>query len=384
MKKNVSINHSESKIMKTLNFTVIGFLLFHLNIYCDNTIPHLNIVVHRSGFSDYFDQSNAEQAIKLNKLITIIEKNIRTEYRKAWNEYYERRNNIINKNPNQDASCIRRAIDNLPTKLNETEENELYINFGFDKNHMVIYNRFGLAGKLKVDEYKGDVDGNGEYKSVIPNFLYIYNAYKDYNSMIFQAEKNGCIYKRLVPHLVYDYLEKIKINGLSDIFISIKKIFFSFSELYRELAEWRYIGEHSSTLKSTIFHEMVHMALKYARIGRGSDEATVEDTELKIFPGGNSYEYNFDYLTWLNDWKKGYKAPLDSNGVEGDYLLPYRKFNPPVEMKYDRKVRILNFFYFRVGYYDDTFCDDARCESIFPRGVQNTYGIPQKCCNQNK
>ena len=150
-----------------------------------------------------------------------------------------------------------------------------------------------------------------------------------------------------------------------------------------------YIGEHTSTLKSTIFHEMVHMALFHSGNERHADEATVEDTELKIFPGGNSYEYSFDYLSWSGEkWRESYAKSIQITDVGiKTIILPFRKFNPPVEMKYDnRGIRIM-FFNFITGYNDDTLCDDARCESIFPKGSPlaiGTYRIPKKCCNQNK
>ena len=200
--------------------------------FSENLIPYAKVVIVKELFTDYFNESDSN---KIDLLKDNITKSIGTEYKKAWNEYYANRENIKNINPNQSANCIRKAIDDLPTKLNASSQNPVWIFFGFnDEDYKIIYDRLGLKGKLKPNEYNGDEDGNGRFYGNGPRIIYIFNAYKDYKHMIFQTEKNGCIYKRLIPHMIYNWIDKLDANLIT----RIQKILFYFGEILTELKDW--------------------------------------------------------------------------------------------------------------------------------------------------
>jgi len=61
---------------------------------------------------------------------------------------------------------------------------------------------------------------------------------------------------------------------------------------------WRDESDKKYSIKSALFHELVHIALKDAGIDRWVDDASVEDITLQLYPGEKSgfnlYEMAYD------------------------------------------------------------------------------------------
>ena len=139
---------------------------------------------------------------------------------------------------------------------------------------------------------------------------------------------------------------------------------------------WRDESDNKYSIKSALFHELVHIALKDAGIDRWMDEATVEDIMLQLYPRGS---------TGFNLYEMVYDKGLVENKFKY-YKDGGRQFNPRIEFKMgSENVKLYYYPSKEVGIKRDGVkveglsCDDATTSHPYKK-----FMIPYaKCCGSD-
>jgi hypothetical protein len=224
-----------------------------------------------------------------------------------------------------------------------------------EDNHITLKNCFSLEFVIEIYKIRDEVIEKNKSKCIL------------YHMRNFRKKDNGQIRKGYKP------------------------------KYYKKKSIYKYL------LSSTIFHEITHMAL-HAIKGqnnitdlwfRASDEATVEDIMIMVFPSGTSeiaggYNiYEYEYYDLLFDKKiKGKSDDYIIQKYYKDLNKECREFNPPmimpridgnITLKYSKRNSRgikLNYYgkkYDKLPKASDRFCNDAKNEAL------KRYLIPFDC-----
>jgi hypothetical protein len=330
-------------------FAFLFFILF-LNLFIHSQeipdYPDCKVKVSKIAFKIFgcYPLFKSLYYLEMEEIYKKIDKGLERAYRVAWGNYNTFRNNIKNED-GLPTECIKSAIDSLKN----ISDRRIELVFTFDRNY---WNYYGFGG-LDINNYKANKDGNGGFiiSRSSPYKIYISNAYNiGFTYKKYKTSYKNCDYKASISHIVME----MPSDKLTEFERKRKEYISKF---------WEPDGEVKWSLGSLLFHEMVHMSLYHSRSDhnyiktRFPDEATVEDTTLKIFPspekggmGLNSYDYEYSFSSWAHMKRN---IPRDLYFLYDKRYPLARSFNPPV-IKEDKDFR----------YADGTVCDDVRCEDL--------------------
>ena len=236
---------------------------------------HDGMDVVYEGTLAYFKPSKRDSVTKK------IRRNLEAFYIAAWKAYIANKSIL--------PSCVTSAMDNLHNYVPE-----IYLNFTF-ASASAYFDELSLKGKLsgeqtvwingKMTDYGGDIGGGAQTDD---NVIFLVDAFSSPSKHIeFNTILNGCDYRT--------HLNEFDLGMGSQNFFKNWK---------------RKNGSVKNSIPGLIFHELVHMALKHSTISsRAGDEATVEDLQLKIFPGAMPiYEGNYFSSLWKYKHEKDTRA----------------------------------------------------------------------------
>lgn len=259
---------------------------------------------------------NFYQIKNKEKLTDTIEDNLKKYYKTAWETYFDKKGNL--------PQCFQDALDNLHQKVPEIK-----LSFFLDSAGGYFYEKgkystgpdggplIGAETKIvngEMIDYACDIGVSG---ATIGNIIAIGNA--------FTSPSNSLKYSTRIGECDLTY-------SINFFLLKLRN-----SELLEEndqkcinylVAEWEASGSISDSIPATIFHELVHMALKNSNTisSRWNDDATVEDVTLKIFSNSKAtYQEAYDFFLWEYLEKK--KNPVFKYNSDSGHE---RSYNPPV------------------------------------------------------
>ena len=330
-----------------------------------------------------------------------IRKKIQRRFDSALDKCLARIDSIQNEDSSLSAACIQTALrtyikklefdsqrksqKSVTIRLDFTDDYKKY--FGLDSS--IVEREVTVDGqriKLKfgtknINDWDSDKQVQGQTNGL--GTITILNGYKDFKARFYKTIYKNCKYEWYCNYC----RDTAFLNALS--------------------AHWTFANFVVGSFEGVLAHEVIHNALrqettepywKGATDGRWGDEATVEDIQLKLFPGTssgteapglNSYESKFHFAAWF------YRINKDANNRRlnwTEFFTYYpgdlqRKYNPvyikgSCELKYKsgsgiRTIRRIKGHNYRVA--DETLCDDCRCEEL------KRYVAPYfECCSQGK
>jgi hypothetical protein len=332
-------------------------------IYCQNAdIPKVKVKIEKKVLQ-YLEKISKEKFEIINK----IDRRLKDDFNAAW-EACEKKIASL-------PDCYKNAFNEYKEMLKYGYDNKFVIHFDFHKDFVKYHRLKGID--FSKENFPGNHSGNSRIGPDPYNEITIYNVYAEKWFLRKYFKKSEyCSYEYVLSEVNKYLCEKGK---------KIRVDYFLLHWYNWSISDKAYLS-----IKNMIIHELFHIVLYWSSHkdlqSRFADEATISDTVFKISPlpqgEKGAYEYYYEFISWLLDNQHTIKIPsiLINIYVRITFYTEEmnrinRKFNPPLDLEYDKKGYTLNGYCTYIPVSGEiTKADDCRCNKM------QKYVIPRKCC----